>query len=123
MKRGDYSSTEWADPAIEFVVADGPSPGSWTGLTGLTEGWLDIANAWQGLRTLADEYRILDDERVLVLLRRSGRGKTSGVQLGGIGSEGAGLFQVRGGKVVRLVVYLSRERALADLGLTPDTGT
>jgi len=104
-ERGDYSSTEWAHPEIEFVVADGPSPGSWTGLAGMTEGWLDMANAWEGLRTVADEYRALDDERVLVLLRRSGRGKTSGVELGGIGSEGAGVFHVRQGKLARLVVY------------------
>jgi hypothetical protein len=25
-ERGDYRSTEWAHPDIEFVVADGPSP-------------------------------------------------------------------------------------------------
>ena len=29
--RGDYSSVAWADPDIEFVTADGPSPGSWRG--------------------------------------------------------------------------------------------
>ena len=26
-ERGDYSSSAWADPQIEYVVADGPSPG------------------------------------------------------------------------------------------------
>jgi hypothetical protein len=26
-ERGDYSSTEWAHPEIEFVIADRPSPG------------------------------------------------------------------------------------------------
>jgi ketosteroid isomerase-like protein len=116
-ERGDYSSTEWAHPEIEFVVADGPSPGRWTGVAGMTEGWLDMANAWEELRTVVDEYRQLDDERVLVLLRRSGRGKTSGLELGGIGSEGAGMFHVRDGEVTRLVVYFDRERTLADLGL------
>jgi hypothetical protein len=28
-ERGDYSSAQWADPEIEYVVADGPAPGSW----------------------------------------------------------------------------------------------
>jgi hypothetical protein len=27
-ERGDYSSAEWAHPEIEYVVADGPEPGS-----------------------------------------------------------------------------------------------
>jgi hypothetical protein len=30
--RGDYSSVGWAHPEIEFVVADGPSPGVELGL-------------------------------------------------------------------------------------------
>jgi ketosteroid isomerase-like protein len=116
-ERGDYSSRKWAHPDIEFVVADGPSPGRWSGRAGMTEGWLDMANAWEELRTTADEYRQLDGERVLVQLRRSGRGKTSGLELEGIGSEGAALFHIRDGKITRLVVYWNRDRALADLGL------
>jgi ketosteroid isomerase-like protein len=116
-ERGDYSSTAWAHPDIEFVVADGPSPGRWTGLDGMAEGWLDMANAWEQLRTVADEYRELGVERVLVQVRRSGRGKTSGVELGGIDSDGAALFHVRDGRVTRLVVYFDRDLALADLGL------
>jgi hypothetical protein len=41
LERGDYSSAEWAHPEIEFVLADGPDPGSWTGLVGVAEGWRD----------------------------------------------------------------------------------
>jgi hypothetical protein len=37
-ERGDYSSVAWADPEIEFVIADGPNPGSWRGPAGLVEG-------------------------------------------------------------------------------------
>jgi ketosteroid isomerase-like protein len=33
-ERGDYTSTEWPHPEIEFVIPAGPSPGSWTGLAG-----------------------------------------------------------------------------------------
>ena len=66
----------------------------------------------------ADEYRALDDERVLVLMHFSGRGKTSGLEVGDIQMKGANLFHVRGGKVTRLVTYWDRERAFADLGLS-----
>ena len=27
-EEGDYSSVEWVDSEIEFVIADGPAPGS-----------------------------------------------------------------------------------------------
>ena len=37
-ERGDYSLAEWAHPEIEYVVADGPSPGRWLGLEGMTSG-------------------------------------------------------------------------------------
>jgi hypothetical protein len=42
---GDYGSVDWADPQIEIVMADGPAPGSWTGLGGMTEGWRDFVSA------------------------------------------------------------------------------
>jgi ketosteroid isomerase-like protein len=121
-ERGDYSSTAWAHPDIEFVIADGPSPGIWSGLAGMSEGWRELASAWESFSTSAQEYRELDGERVLVLLHRSGRGKRSGLELQALGSEGAALLHVRDGKVKRLVVFMDRKRAFADLGLAPESG-
>ena len=80
------------------------------------------AGLLSGHRRRGGRYRELDDERVLVLYRRSGRGKTSGLELGQIRSKGAVLFHARGGKVTRLVFYWDRERALADLGLAAQAG-
>src|SRR5438128_9499739 len=118
-ERGDYSSAEWAHPEIEYVIADGPARGRWTGLAGMAEGFRDWLSAWEAYRVEADEYRELDDERVLVLVRNIGRGKTSGLELGRLRSKGAGVFHVRGGKVTRYVIYWDRDRALADLCLAP----
>jgi len=121
-ERGDYGSADWADPEIDYVFADGPTPGTWTGLAGMAEVWRDWLSAWEDLNVEADEYRELDDERVLVLSRYSGRGKTSGLELGQMGAKGATLFHIRDGKVTRFVGYWDRDRAFADLGLAPEGG-
>jgi ketosteroid isomerase-like protein len=116
-ERGEFGSTEWAHPEIEYVRADGPDPGRWIGLVGVAEAARPRLSAWEDFRTEAEEYRELDNERVLVLIRATGRGKTSGLELGQMGSKGAVLFHVRGGKVTRLVSYMDGQNALADLGL------
>jgi ketosteroid isomerase-like protein len=113
---GDFSSTEWADPQIEFVMADGPVPGTWTGVAGMAEGWRAWLSAWDEWRTEPDEFRELNDAQVLVLDHVRGRGKTSGLELGKMGAKGAQVYDVRGGKVTRIVVYFDRDHAFADLG-------
>jgi ketosteroid isomerase-like protein len=122
-ERGDFGSAQWADPQIEWVLADGPAPGSSRGLVGMAEGTRDWLDAWEGYRIEADEYRELDDERLLVLTRYGGRGKTNGLELGQMRPKGAHVFHVRGGKLTRLVAYFDDERALADLGLAPEAGS
>src|SRR6267378_464439 len=116
-ERGDFSRAhEWAHPEIEFVIADGPSPGRWTGRDGMAEGFRDFLSAWQDVRQDTEEYRELDDQRVLVLTRLMARGRTSGLEVGAMRTKQAGLFHVRGGKVTRLAYYLNRDRVFADLG-------
>ena len=116
-ERGTPSPAEWAHPEIEYVIVGGPSPGTWTGLAGMAEGFRDWLGAWKDLRFDVDHYRELDDERVLVLTHNSARGKTSGMDVGRLRTETASVFHVRDGKVTKIVSYLDRDRALADLGL------
>ncbi|HWW90457.1 MAG TPA: hypothetical protein VNY35_06740 [Solirubrobacteraceae bacterium] len=118
-ERGDFSRNDWANPDIDFVIADGPEPGSWTGLAGMVEGFRRALSGWKNFRAQAEEYRELDDGTILVLLRAgSGRGKMSGLEIGQMRTAGANLFHIRDVKVTRLVIYLDRERASTDLGLT-----
>ena len=122
-ERGDFSSAEWADPEIEYVEADGPAPGRWTGRAGMAEAARHQLDAWTEFRFEVDEYRELDGERVLVLFYQSGRGKTSGLDVGQLRSKGAALFNVRDGRVTKYVFYWDGERGLADLGLAPAAGS
>jgi len=112
-ERGDYSSAEWARPDIEYVLADGPAPTVLRGKAEMAQGVRDFLSAWENVRTEVDGYRQLDDERVLVLLRMTGRGKLSGIDLARTDSEGADVFHLRNGRVARIVHYFDRRRALA----------
>ena len=115
-ERGDFSSSEWAVPDIEYVVVGGLEPGTWTGLTDMAQRVRYGLGAWKDLRE-ADKYREVDDERVLVFNHRRGRGTTSGLEVGRLRGVEAHVFHIRDGKVRKIVVYVDRDRALADLGL------
>jgi ketosteroid isomerase-like protein len=118
-ERGDFSNADWADPEIEFVLADGPEPGRWTGVAAMAKAWSDRLSTLDAYRTAGREYRVLDDGRILVLVAHTGRGRSSGLEVAELGpaSMPLALFHVYDGQVTRLVVYLSCDRALADLGL------
>ena len=83
----------------------------------MASAWRSFLRAWEGYRVAADEFRAIDDERVLVLMTALGKGKLSGVDLANVTQRGANVFHVRDDKVTPLMVYFNRERALADLDL------
>lgn len=115
-ERGDFGSGEWADPEIEFVRVDGPAPGKWKG-SETAAGVREMLSAWDDFRLAADEYRELDDDRVLAFASGTARGKRSGVELR---ASAVNVFYIANEKVTRVFTYYDRERALADLGLAPD---
>ena len=115
--RGDFSSIGWADRELEWTAIGGPEPSSGRGLASFSAAWRDFLEAWGDYRVRADELRVLDAERVLVLLTARARGRASGLEAHQGGTEGANIFHVRGGKVTKLSIYWDRDCALADLGL------
>jgi ketosteroid isomerase-like protein len=119
-ERGDWSrSLTWAHPEIELVAADGPDASSAKGVAAMAMTWTEFLSTWDAFRAEAQEYREIDDERILVYVHNTGRGKGSGMEVGQVmgTADGANLYVIRDGKVVKLVLYWDRKRALADLGL------
>jgi ketosteroid isomerase-like protein len=114
---GDFSSAGWAHPEIEFGFADGPEPGRWTGREEMSQRYGDWLRGWKDFRAVPEEYFVVDDDRILVFVRNTGRGRTSGLEFEQ--RSVANSFETRGGKVTRLVLYWDRDRALADLGVSP----
>jgi ketosteroid isomerase-like protein len=116
---GNFRETRWADPGIDCqIIGDTPSAGTSKGLDGMAIAWREWLSAWQDFHVEADEYRELDEERVLVLARFAGRGRTSGLEIGQVWTKAASVFQIREGKVTKLFLYTDYQRALADLGLS-----
>jgi uncharacterized protein len=66
---------------------------------------------WDYWRAEAEEYIEMGDY-VVVLATYQGRGRGSGVE---ISQEGAHVFKLRDGKVVRLEIFASREKALQEV--------
>jgi uncharacterized protein len=91
----------WSDefPGLGGVHHDPEHPNS------RLRAWL---SEWEAWRAEPDEFLEIGDH-VVVLTRYIGRGRGSGVE---IQQEGAHVFELRDGKVIRLEIYASRARAL-----------
>jgi ketosteroid isomerase-like protein len=111
---GELDPAAWAHPDIEFEERDGPAARSVKGIEGLKERIRDFRDNWSEWQIEPESLRELDDGRVLVLTRITGRGNASGMS---VAQARATLLQFEDGKVVRYVTYWSRDHGLADFGL------
>ena len=119
-ERGDFSQTpRWADEGIEWARFGGQGAGAWTGQEAITQAIGELLGSFDDIRALADHYEEVDDNRVLVLTRWSGRAHDTGSE---VELLRANLFRISDGRIARLIFYWDRNRALADLGLPLDTG-
>ncbi len=86
---------------------------TYRGFDGLREFWLDWLAPWEAYRTQLEEARDLGD-RVLLLVRDFGRraGSAQDVVL-----NGAAIWTIRDGEIVRAEFYSDRSAALTAAGL------
>jgi ketosteroid isomerase-like protein len=109
-ERGDFSRVDWADPEIEYAIADGPDPGTVRGLAAMTGRAREQLRPAKDLKLMPLEIRELDGERVLVLIGSSARGKSSGIE---IQFQQTHVLHVRDGKIAQITIHY--ERTPADL--------
>jgi ketosteroid isomerase-like protein len=87
---------------------------TYRGHDGLRQWWEDLSEVVDDFRIELDEARELDDGRVLSVQRLCGRFKTTGLQWD---ASWASVMTFRDGKVAHARGYLTKNRALRDLGL------
>jgi ketosteroid isomerase-like protein len=76
--------------------------------------WQDIPESIEGYRVRPEEFTDLGEDRVLVVARYSGRGRSSGAE---VDLRVASVYQLRDGMVATVHDYTSREEALEAAGL------
>jgi len=112
--RGNWRPNfELYDPHMEWGWSD-----EFPGLAGVHEdhedpnprlrAWL---SGWEDWRAEAEEFLEVGDH-VVVLAIYWGRGRGSGVE---ISQQGAHVFELRNGKVVRLEIFASRDKAIGSV--------
>jgi len=105
---------EVLDPDVEWDVSrNSPETKVWRGRQGFVDGWRFWMRDWSEFRVELDELIDAGDV-VVALVRQSGRGRGSGVE---VEQETATVFTVEGGKITRIEAYGGRREALRAAGI------
>ena len=112
-ERGDFgASMALFDDDVTLDVDRGiPDGGSYEGVDGVRRYMSAFLESWDSLTIAAKSFQAAGD-KVLVEVRQAGTGQGSGVP---VELEYSQLWAFRDGKVVRLEVIMSEERARAGL--------
>jgi ketosteroid isomerase-like protein len=96
-----------------FPAMAGTIEGGYRGRDGIERYLVDIGDAWEEYRVLAEEFRDLGDH-VVMLGRIEGRGRGSHAW---VDSPTGTIFEFANGKMSRLRTYLDHAEALKAVGL------
>ena len=99
---------EWF-PAMSVTFGDGLR-----GREGVESYVREVSDAWEEYRVVAQDFRDLEEDRVLVLSRVEGRGAGSG---GLVETEMGQVYDFRDGRIERVRTYLDHREALKAVGL------
>jgi SnoaL-like domain len=102
-------------PDAELDATDRPDGKVWHGRDGVAQAMREWSGTWENWQVEIEQIIDLGDDRVLLLWREEGEGKSSGVK---IGHEGGTLFTIRDALIVKAVIHLGRDRALEAAGLS-----
>jgi hypothetical protein len=126
VNRGGEMSAEERRRAVEerwcpdLVLIQSPempgTAGEFHGYDGLAENTRELLESWDQVNFRPDQVHVVGDERYLVLVESSGRGRFSGVALSGdwLGH----LVTLRDGRAERLEVYRGWSEARRMAGLS-----
>lgn len=115
-EHGDWDAAmEGYDPAVELDQTRFPDGGTYKGREGVRRFYEKWFGAWEEFRVESQGVLEVPDGRVVSLIRVSGRGKESGVE---VTMEAADVFTLRDGKVIQMTGYPIRTEALEAVGLS-----
>jgi ketosteroid isomerase-like protein len=110
---------ELLDPEVDWEPITAQLDGTtYRGHDGVRQWMVDMKADWEEFETHWEDFRDLDDDRVLSLGRWHARGRASGVAIDF--QKAAWLLHIRDGKVVRLKTFTDRKDAYEAAGLPPE---
>jgi ketosteroid isomerase-like protein len=109
--RGDLSYLNYIDPDAEFDLSESRATyrGIYRGHEEIRQQWESLQEAWAVTNLRPDEPVVVGD-KVVVTVRISAQGRTSGVRLDG---TGANVFTFKNGKIVHFKLFQTKGEALA----------
>jgi ketosteroid isomerase-like protein len=113
---GDFTRNDLFATDVEFVT-DFPERVTYHGHEGLQRGWFDFLSAWENFKVDLEKIVPAGDDRYVVLVHLSGRGRESGVPIEG---DGANTVEFCDGKIANFAVLWERQQALAWGGVSGD---
>lgn len=117
-----WGEGDWSEPPIPLYDAhvvyisqeNEPEPGPHYGLDAFSDYFRRFLASWDDLRIEASEFREQGDS-VVVRVYRSAVGRESGLP---IGDEAFHVWTFRGGRVIRMEVFIEEAEALEVVGLS-----